>query len=460
MFLQGHYYYFTLNQAVVQNNKNPYIKGQKSLEMTNFIIKSLLDTDLYKLTMHAAVFANFPEAEVIYKYTNRSYQLFFNENAVSWLREQLKHLGELRFTENEIAYLKETIPYLPQDYLNYIKDFQFDPESQIEFTTENVADSSDKFNLQILIKGKWKDTILYEIPVLALVSEAYFKFVDTDWTYDSQLEQAQNKARILFENKIVFSEFGTRRRRSTNTQDLVMQGIMKAVKEKPEEYGKLFLGTSNVMFAKKYGVKPIGTVAHEWVMGIAAITDDYIHANKNAMDYWINTFGAKNAGLALTDTFGTDDFLKSFMPPYSDCYIGVRQDSGDPLEYTKKIAYHYHHVLKLPEFTKVICYSDSLNVEKAIQYAQVAHSHGLLATFGIGTNFTNDFHKKSQQSAKSEPLNIVIKLLEVNNNHAIKISDNLGKNMGDPKTVGRVKRELGYVERTWTGDNEAHRWAA
>lgn len=428
--------------------------------MSERVINSLLDTDLYKLTMHAAVFQNFSDAEVVYKYTNRSSQLHFNSDAIAWLRKQLSFLGELKFTAEEIEYLSNEIQCFPKAYLEYLENFSLDPETQIDFSTQAIEGSSDEFKLEILVKGKWTDTILYEIPVLALVSEAYFKYVDTDWTYDGQVEQAKAKALELFDHQIKFSEFGTRRRRSTRTQDLVMEGIMNAVNENAKENRQYLLGTSNVLFAKKYGVKPIGTVAHEWVMGIAAITDDYINANKNAMDYWIKTFGPEHAGLALTDTFGTDNFLESFKRPYSDYYVGVRQDSGDPIDYTKKIANHYHNVLNLPKFSKIICYSDSLNIEKAIQYAKVAHDYGLLATFGIGTNLTNDFHRSSDPSIKSEPLNIVIKLLEVNKRHAIKISDNLGKNMGDPKTVGRVKEELGYVERSWAGDTEAHRWAA
>ncbi|CAR28533.1 hypothetical protein ZYGR_0S01660 [Zygosaccharomyces rouxii] len=427
--------------------------------MSSPAIVSLLDTDLYKLTMHAAVFSNFPEANVVYKYTNRSSQFLFNQNAIDWIREQLELMGNLRFTEDEISYLKKAVPYLPQNYLDFLRGFQLRPKDQVIFTSERSSDASDRFSLDLLVKGKWSETILYEIPILSIVSEAYFKFVDDDWDYTGQMKQAKDKADELFQNQISFSEFGTRRRRSSKAQNIVMEGILQSIQESPEERHKLFLGTSNVMFAKKYGVKPVGTVAHEWVMGIAAITDDYVHANKNSMDYWINTFGPENAGLALTDTFGSDNFLESFKPPYSDHYVGVRQDSGDPIEYAEKISKHYHDKLKLPKFSKSICFSDSLNVKKVLNYSDASLKMGLKPTFGIGTNFTNDFRKKSDPATKSEPLNIVIKLLEVNGNHAVKISDNLGKNMGDPAVVERVKKELGYIERSWEGGDEAHRWS-
>ncbi|SCU82796.1 LADA_0C08020g1_1 [Lachancea dasiensis] len=429
--------------------------------MSKPTIESLLDTDMYKLTMHAAVVKNFPEAKIIYKYTNRSPQMTFNEEAVEWLKKEINLLGNLKFTTEEIDYLKEAIPYLPDEYLTFLASGQLSiiPCEQIEVSTE-PADQKGGLHINLKVHGLWKDTILYEIPLLSLISEAYFKFVDTDWSYDNQVENAYQKACTLIEHNISFSEFGSRRRRSKEAHDLVMQGIMQAVKEKGVEGRKCFAGTSNVLFAKKYGVKPIGTVAHEWMMGIASITGDYVHANQNAMEFWVQTFGKENAGLALTDTFGTEDFLKSFKPPYSDFYVGVRQDSGDPEEYTKKISHHYMDVLKLPAFSKIICYSDSLNPQKAIDYAQTAHKYGLKATFGIGTNFTNDFQTSTDPSRNSEPLNIVIKLLEVNGNHAIKISDNLGKNMGDPETVRQVKEQLGYVERTWKGDNEAHRWTS
>lgn len=429
--------------------------------MTKPVITSLLDTDMYKLTMHAAVFKNFPNVEVVYKYTNRSSQLTFNKEALDWLKEQIHSLSNLKFTDDEVAYLSKEVSILPKDYLEFIgsEKFKLNPDKQIVFDYESIVDQPGRYNIHLTIQGLWQDTILYEIPILALVSEAYFKFVDTDWDYTGQVEKAQAKAKELFANGLQFSEFGTRRRRSLKTQDVVMDGIMRAVKTNPD-YKNLFLGTSNVLFAKRYRVKPIGTVAHEWIMGIAAMSKNYINANKNAMEYWVKTFGLQNAGLALTDTFGTDDFLKSFKPPFSDAYVGVRQDSGDPAKYTEKIAHHYHDVLKLPKNTKIICYSDSLNVEKAITYSKVAIANGLVPTFGIGTNFTNDFQLKSDPSKKSEPLNIVIKLCSVNSHPAIKISDNLGKNMGDPETVKKVKEQLGYSERQWVGDNEAHRWSS
>lgn len=286
------------------------------------------------------------------------------------------------------------------------------------------------------VKGRWLDTILYEIPLLALTSEAYFKFCDKDWNHDGQEEKAANKGVKLMSNGCIFSEFGSRRRRDYHTQDLVLRGLKSAQDEATRQrwQGKLS-GTSNVHFAMKYDILPVGTVAHEWFMGIASITNDYKNANETALRYWVGCFGEGVLGIALTDTFGTPIFLKAFnrtmptrdeatqdalatqipgatgapvSPPdspdrehrapdyvaskgrsYAQIFKGVRQDSGNPVEFVKLMKDFYRSEGITEK--KTIVFSDSLNIERCLEYKQAAEEAGLAPTFGVGTFLTSKF---------------------------------------------------------------------
>jgi nicotinate phosphoribosyltransferase len=205
----------------------------------------------------------------------------------------LSGLENITVKPEEIDFLRKSCPYLNDAYLQYLERFRLRPTDQIQikFTPINDSGSDDDLGtLEYLVKGLWVETILYEIPLLALTSEAYFKFCDRDWDHDGQEESAYKKGVTLLENGCVFSEFGSRRRRDYHTHDLVMKGLCRAASDANGAKGK-FTGTSNVHFAMKYGVSPVGTVAHEWYMGIAAFTNDYENANELGLRYWLGCFG-------------------------------------------------------------------------------------------------------------------------------------------------------------------------
>ncbi|KAL8934905.1 MAG: hypothetical protein Q9216_005678 [Gyalolechia sp. 2 TL-2023] len=421
-------------------------------------IFSILDTDLYKLTMQCAILKYLPDVQ----------------------------LANVSLTPEELDYLQETCPYFSQTYLQFLTSFRLQPSKQVHATftpRKDTGSQDDEGDVQLDIEGRWLDTILYEIPLLALTSEAYFKFCDQDWTYKHQESQAYDKGCKLLQHGCIFSEFGSRRRRDYHTHDLVIQGLKRAAADGQARgwKGKLS-GSSNVHFAMKYGIPPVGTVAHEWFMGIASITNDYEHANETALRYWVGCFGEGVLGIALTDTFGTPTFLKAFkrtmptpatslvddkktlipgaasppLPPmdsgsseesseersYAQIFQGVRQDSGSPMEFVK-IMRDFYESQGIQE-RKTIVFSDSLNIELMVPH--------------IPTNVLPDDFAHESNGQKSVPLNIVIKLSSANGHPAIKISDNIGKNTGDSGTVHKVKETLGYIEKQWANGDETSRW--
>lgn len=435
---------------------------------------SLLDTDLYKLTMQCAVLKFFASVEVEYTFTNRTPHMRLSRNAYNWLQTQVSKLENVTLSMKELEYLRHHCKFLSREYLDFLQSFRLQPSEQVNLTFRPTE--GDFGDLDIHVQGLWVETILYEVPLLALTSEAYFRFVDTDWTHDGQEELAYQKASALLKAGCVFSDFGSRRRRDFETQNRMIKGLSRASKE-IQGPGKL-TGTSNVYFAMRYGILPIGTVAHEWYMGIAAISGNYETANEQGLRFWLQCFGKGVLGVALTDTFGTPNFFEAFQKPsirrrrssaafidgsadaapepaFVEVFSGIRQDSGDPKQYVKMASEFYDSIGAKKQS---IVFSDSLDVEKCLEYKDVAESHGFTPSFGIGTFFTNDFRLQSDSTTKSKPLNIVMKLSKAGGRPAIKISDNAGKNTGHAETVKEVKDKLGYTERGWEGVTEAQRW--
>lgn len=389
-------------------------------------------------------------------------------------------LGHISLKEEELRFLKSHCKYLTAPYLSFLSEFRLSPREQLKPVFHPIGEDTGADDvigdIHIDITGKWVDTILYEIPLLALISEAYFKFMDTDWNYDGQEEKAFEKGMQILGAGCILSEFGTRRRRDYHTQALVFRGLVNANKKAAENGlpGKL-MGTSNVHLAMRFNLSPIGTVAHEWFMGIAAITNDYESANEEALCRWVACFGEGVLGIVLTDTFGTPAFLKSFGKPvkrlsgqsngvtdasesprtYAEVFTGVRQDSGDPTGFVKVMRDYYDS--QGIKDKKTIVFSDSLDIEKCIEYKRVSDEQGFQSSFGVGTFLTNDFTQLTT-GKKSFPLNIVIKLSSASGNPAVKISDNIGKNTGDSAKVAEVKKVLGYVEKDWEGGDETKRW--
>jgi nicotinate phosphoribosyltransferase len=427
--------------------------------------------------MQCAILKYFPNVEVEYTFTNRTPHMRLNSQAIEWLKRQFEHLENLQLQKDELEYLQSQCPYLDDDYLNYLKSLRLRPKEQVELSIR-PANEPGFVDIDIRIQGLWVETILYEIPILALTSEAYFRFVDTDWSHDGQEEAAYQKGVRLLQAGCEVSEFGSRRRRDFHTQDLVMSGLTRSMRDHSGAPGKL-VGTSNVYFAMKHGVPPIGTVAHEWYMAIAAINDDYENANELGLKYWLDCYGEGVLGIALTDTFGTPNFYEAFKKPamgsprggkalangdvnghghersYATMFTGIRQDSGDPKHYVEQAAAFYDSIgIK----GSGIIFSDSLNVEKCIEYKQFAESYGFKPSFGVGTFFTNDFRSQSNPRETSKPLNIVIKVSKAQGNPCVKISDNINKNTGDKAKVKEVKVRLGYEEIARNEIDETKRW--
>ncbi|GAA5886035.1 hypothetical protein JCM6882_004241 [Rhodosporidiobolus microsporus] len=426
-------------------------------------IQSILDTDAYKISMQNAIRQLYPEATVKYRFTNRGGTRFtrqmYNDVLVA-----INHLENVHLQPEERAFLEKRCPYLSADYLDFLTTYRFRPDEQVllQFIPagESGSDGVEWGSFELEVHGLWAETILYEVPLMSIISEAYFTHVDTKWDYVGQLENAKAKGLKLFEAGCLLSEFGSRRRRTYKAHDIVMRGLLAASSEAAQQglKGKL-VGTSNVHFAMKYDTAPIGTIAHEFIMGIAA-TEGYEGCNGTAMDMWEKVYPDGSLGIALTDTFTTRPFFDDFVgnPERARRWRGLRQDSGDPFKFIATAKEAWERVGDDPS-KKVVVFSDALDVDLCIKLKQASDEAGIGCSFGVGTNLTNDFRhvEEPQQQPveklgegaprtegdKSKALNMVIKLYSINEQPCVKISDELTKNTGDPEAVKLVKLRFG-----------------
>ena len=386
------------------------------------IIKSLLDLDLYKMTMQYAVMQKFPNQIVRYKFNDRngiSYPDGFDKEVI----KEVKLMKKLKLTKDEKNYLTKTLGhFLPPTYIDYLAGYRFDPKE--------VKVKLDKDNkLIIKIEGYWFKTILWETMLMSIISELYFKLTNQVVDINSPMIRVNdlNKLGSMIDHNAFFADFGTRRRYSFDNQ----YRICKLFKENSNH---VFVGTSNVYIGYLLDIKVTGTHAHEWFMVIAALYG-YKVANHASLKYWSDVYHG-SLGTALSDTFTTDAFLKDFDMVMSKLFDGVRHDSGDPFKFTDKMIEHYKS-MGIDPMSKTIIFSDGLTTKLATEIKEYCVGK-IKSSFGIGTYLTNDLGVK--------PLNIVIKISEVLVDGewvgAIKLSDVSGKNMGDSKETEICKHEL------------------
>jgi nicotinate phosphoribosyltransferase len=331
------------------------------------IINSLLETDMYKFSMGQTIFHQFTSYKTTWTFKCRNKDVHFTDEMVEEIKEQVQAFCQLRFTEEELEYL-DNITWIKGTYVDFLRLWQ--PRYE-EFTITTDAPCG----LAIDAAGTWLNTTMYEIPVLAIVNEVYFRMA---YDYDVLLKQFKRrldeKVRLLEEDTYRlsdFSEFGLRRRLSAEAQEMAVKAIAEV--ELPAD--SHFIGTSNVYLAKKFNLKPVGTMAHEWIMctGQGNHKHNPAYSNWYALDAWVKEYGILN-GIALTDTITTDCFLRDFQLTYATLFSGVRHDSGDPYEWGDKMIAHYNSLGINPR-TKTLLFSDSLDFERATAFYKGKTEH-------------------------------------------------------------------------------------
>ena len=383
------------------------------------IIKHFTDNDLYKFSVMHAIQKLYPWSVVKYEFTNRG-GTKFPEGFADRLREEVEFMANLKLTREEKKFIEKRCYFFDPVFIDFLEGYRYSPD-------EVHISQNEEGELKVWIEGFWYRSVLWEVPLMAIISELYFKMQGIE---PQEVEsKAITKAIALKDLKADFSEFGTRRRFSFDVQDRVVKSLK-------ENAGNYFKGTSNVYLAMKHNTTPIGTMPHEWFMYHGAVYG-YRAANMKALEAWVDVFQG-SLGITLTDTYTTDSFIESFSQKQALLFDGVRWDSGDPIEFIDKVIQFYEEN-RIDPASKTLVFSDSLNLELVKKIKE--HVNGRVHdTYGIGTFLSNDVGAKA--------LNMVIKLTDVKPNpkvkyhKAVKLSDVKGKNTGDTKEIELCKLTL------------------
>jgi nicotinate phosphoribosyltransferase len=394
------------------------------------IIHSLLDTDLYKFTMMQVVLHHFPGARVEYRFKCRNPGIDLARFA-GQIREEVRHLCTLKFHEAELAYLR-SMRFIKSDFVDFLGLFQLNEK----YITLEPQPSGE---LDIRIRGPWLHTILFEIPVLAIVNEVYFRntqprpdLAEGRRRLETKIEQLQGEG--LSDLKI--ADYGTRRRFSKEWHEEVLRTLAArlGVVTVPPRAGTpppQLAGTSNVLFAMKLGLIPLGTMAHEYLQACQALGPRLRDSQVFGFESWAREYRG-DLGIALSDVYGMNAFLRDFDMYFCKLFDGARHDSGDPFDWGERMLAHYA-ANRVDPRTKVLIFSDGLTVPRTIELYQQFRGRCQLA-FGIGTNLTNDLGY--------EPLQIVIKMVRCNDQPVAKLSDTPSKNMCDDEKYLAYLRQV------------------
>ena len=397
------------------------------------IIRSLLDTDLYKFTMMQVVLHHFPGAHVEYRFKCRNGNVDLTPY-IDEIRDEIRALCTLRFAAAELDYLRR-FRFMKSDFVDLLGLFQLDDRF---VDVSKRADSPGE--IDIAIKGPWLHTILFEVPVLAIVSEIYYRRNVDKPDFDEGRRRLQAKIALangVAEADFRIADYGTRRRFSRTWHEEVVATLKTGLKSK-------FVGTSNVDLAMRNGLTPLGTMAHEYLQACQAVGPRLIDSQHFAFEVWAKEYRG-DLGIALSDVAGMDAFLRDFDLYFCKLFDGVRHDSGDPFDWGEKLIDHYRR-MRIDPKTKTMVFSDQLNLPLAIRLFNHFKDRSTIA-FGIGTNLTNDLGY--------EPLQIVIKMTRCNGQPVAKISDAPSKTMDyDPSYVAYL-REVFQVPDTTKVAEEA-----